>query len=60
LLLAVILLWLAWPFIERYIESRRDSAGEQVPGHLELPPVSEITGDDSVVAKQISSPLRPV
>lgn len=60
LLLAVILLWLAWPFIERYIESRRDSGGEQVPGHLELPPVSEITGDDSVVAKQISSPLRPV
>jgi cytoskeleton protein RodZ len=37
LLLAAILAWLAYPFIERYIDSQRESAGEQVPGHLELP-----------------------
>ena len=51
LLLAAILLWLAWPFIERYIESRREPAGEQVPGHLELPPVSELNGDNAVAGK---------
>ena len=37
LLLTAILVWLTYPFIERYIDSQRESAGEQVPGHLELP-----------------------
>jgi len=44
LLMAGILLWLAWPFVERYMEMRRESAGEQVPGRLELPPASGIFG----------------
>jgi|GEM_PF-986700 len=60
LLLAGILLWLAWPFIERYMESRRESSGEQVPGRLELPPVSEIIGDGSVARIQVSPARRPV
>ncbi len=44
LLMAGILLWLAWPFVERYMEMRRESTGEQVPGRLELPPASGIFG----------------
>jgi len=50
LLLLAILVWLVYPFIERYIDSQRETAGEQVPGHLELPPASKITGDDSVLS----------
>jgi hypothetical protein len=50
LLLVAILVWLVYPFIERYIDSQRESAGEQVPGRLELPPASKITGDDSVLS----------
>ena len=50
LLLVVILLWLAYPFIERFIDLQRESSGEQVPGHLELPPVSEHTGDRNLQA----------
>ncbi|MCK5308691.1 MAG: helix-turn-helix domain-containing protein [Zetaproteobacteria bacterium] len=45
LLMAGILLWLAWPFLERYMELRHESAGEQVPGRLELPPASGIIGN---------------
>ena len=45
LLLAAILLWLAWPFMERIIDSQRESATEQAPGRLELPPASESAGN---------------
>jgi cytoskeleton protein RodZ len=41
LLLAAILLSLAWPFLERYIDTQRTSPTEQLPGRLELPPASE-------------------
>jgi cytoskeleton protein RodZ len=37
ILLAVILIWLAYPFIERLIESRGQETQEPVPGRLELP-----------------------
>ena len=36
LLLLVIMLWLAWPFVDRLLESR-DVQDEQAPGRLELP-----------------------
>ena len=38
LMLAVILIWLAWPVAERMIESRSTGAEEPTPGRLELPP----------------------
>jgi cytoskeleton protein RodZ len=38
LLLLLVMLWLAWPFAERLLESR-DVQDEQVPGRLELPAV---------------------
>lgn len=38
LMLAVILVWLAWPVAERMIESRSTDTGEPTPGRLELPP----------------------
>ena len=50
LLLLAILVWLVYPFIERYIDSQRDPAGEQVPGHLELPPASERVRDRNLQA----------
>ena len=50
LLLVAILVWLVYPFIERYIDSQRESAGEQVPGHLELPPASELVRDRNLQA----------
>jgi cytoskeleton protein RodZ len=38
LLLLVIMLWLAWPFAERLLESRNgQTQDEPAPGHLELP-----------------------
>jgi len=37
ILLAVILIWLAYPFIERLIESRGQATQEPAPGRLELP-----------------------
>jgi len=36
--LAVILIWLAYPFVERLIASRGESVEEQESGRLELPP----------------------
>jgi cytoskeleton protein RodZ len=36
-LLAVILIWLAYPFVERLVESRGQATQEPVPGRLELP-----------------------
>ena len=50
LLLLVILVWLVYPFIERDIDAQRDPAGEQVPGHLELPPASELARDENLLA----------
>jgi len=50
LLLVAILVWLVYPFIEQYIDSQRDPAGEPVPGHLELPPASKLDGDDPVLS----------
>lgn len=40
-MLAVILLWLAWPFVERLVTSYGGEATDQVPGRLELPPEYE-------------------
>jgi len=42
LLLAVILLWLAYPFVERFIASRGQSGEEPAPGHLDLPPANQL------------------
>jgi len=50
LLLVAILVWLVYPFIERYIDSQRDPAGEQEPGRLELPPASELVRDRNLQA----------
>jgi cytoskeleton protein RodZ len=38
LLLAAILIWLAYPFAERLIQSRGQETPQAVPGRLELPP----------------------
>ena len=38
LLLLLIMLWLAWPFVERLIETRETLQEEQTPGRIELPP----------------------
>ena len=43
ILLAVILIWLAYPFIERLIESRGQATQDPVPGRLELPLASPQT-----------------
>jgi cytoskeleton protein RodZ len=45
-LLAVILLWLAYPFVANLIELRDTSAEQQVPGRLELPPAEESVNPD--------------
>ena len=37
LLLAAILIWLAYPFVERLVESRGQATQEPAPGRLELP-----------------------
>lgn len=42
LLLAVIMLWLAYPFVERFIASRGQPMEEQAPGRLELPPANRL------------------
>ncbi len=42
ILLAVIMLWLAWPFVERFIASRGQPAEEQAQGRLELPPANQL------------------
>ena len=38
IMLAVILLWMAWPVAERMMESRSTDSDEPMPGRLELPP----------------------
>jgi cytoskeleton protein RodZ len=50
LLLVAILVWLVYPFIERYIDAQREPSGEQVPGYLELPPASELARDGNLLA----------
>ena len=42
ILLAVIMLWLAYPFVERFIASRGQSGEEPAPGHLDLPPANQL------------------
>ncbi len=37
-LLAVILIWLAYPFVERLVASRGEEVQQPVPGRLALPP----------------------
>jgi len=44
LLLAAILVWLAYPFVEQLIASRGLPDVEPQPGRLELPPVSDDAG----------------
>jgi cytoskeletal protein RodZ len=41
-LLAVIMLWLAYPFVERFIASRGQSGEEPAPGHLDLPQANQL------------------
>jgi cytoskeleton protein RodZ len=41
-LLALIMLWLAWPFVERLVASRGQPGEEEAPGHLELPPANKL------------------
>lgn len=50
LLLVAILVWLTYPFIEQYINSQRESTGDPVPGHLELPPASTLDRDRNLQA----------
>lgn len=38
IMLGTIMLWLAYPFVERLVSSQDEEATEQVPGRLELPP----------------------
>mgnify|MGYP001821065214 CR=1 FL=1 len=45
-LLAVILLWLAYPFVMRLIEMRDTPSEQQMPGRLELPPVEQSVNPD--------------
>ena len=40
-LLAGILVWLAYPLVERLVQSHGGATGVQQPGHLDLPPVFE-------------------
>ena len=42
LLLAMIMVWLAYPFVERMIASRGESGEESAPGRLELPPANQL------------------
>jgi cytoskeleton protein RodZ len=50
-LLAVIMAWLAYPFVEKLVVARDQGGAEQAPGRLELPPVEtapalDMTGSD--------------
>ena len=42
LLLAVIMLWLAYPYAERFIASRGQESEQQEPGRLDLPPANQL------------------
>ena len=41
-LLAIIMTWLAYPFIEKLVTSGEPGEDEQAPGHLELPPADMV------------------
>lgn len=41
LLLLLIMLWLAWPFVDRLLDSREGEQEQEVPGHIELPPARQ-------------------
>jgi len=43
ILLTIILVWLAYPFVERLIQSRGQETQQPVPGRLELPLASPTT-----------------
>ena len=50
-LLAVIMVWLAYPLLEKLVASRGQGMDEQAPGHLDLPPVDmapvpQVSGKD--------------
>ena len=38
IMLGIIMLWLAYPFVEKLVRSQGEEATEQLPGRLELPP----------------------
>jgi cytoskeletal protein RodZ len=42
ILLAMIMLWQAYPFVARFIASRGQSVEESAPGHLDLPPANQL------------------
>jgi len=42
-ILAAILVWLAYPIVERFVESRDYTGEDRVPGQLELPPAMDTT-----------------
>jgi cytoskeleton protein RodZ len=42
-ILAAILVWMAYPLVERFIEDRDDMSDNRVPGQLELPPIMDST-----------------
>ncbi len=44
LLLAAIMVWLAYPFVEQLVARRGETGEEALPGHLELPPVDPAAG----------------
>jgi cytoskeleton protein RodZ len=44
LLLAAIMVWLTYPFVEQLLDRRGESGEETLPGHLELPPVDTEAG----------------
>jgi len=44
LLLAAIMVWLAYPFLEQLLDRRGESGEEMLPGRLELPPVDTEAG----------------
>lgn len=41
-LLVAIMVWLAYPFIEKLVVSRGEDMEQQAPGHLVLPPVDNV------------------
>lgn len=47
LLLAAILVWLSYPFVEQLLDRRGQPDEESQPGRLELPPTGNLTGTDA-------------
>ena len=42
-ILAAILVWMAYPPVERFIRDRADTGDDRAPGQLELPPIMDAT-----------------